>query len=188
MQTGLLPDFNRSAVSGQTYRLLLITAAASIETLADLYSTDNNSVMDSSLVVVLIVVAGAVSVAVIAWLISWHRQRKLARQAGQWVPVEGRIESGALEGTRESGKVVLPTFAFSYQVSEDFYSGRFSLRANISKPLAESMIDQMIGRKILLRYDAHRPELWFIPEESIDGYKVEQKIGSHVLHDYSPND
>ena len=58
--------------------------------------------------------------------------------------------------------------------------------ANVSKELAESMIDQMIGRKLLLRYDPDHPSMWFIPDEFIDGCKVEQKIGSHVIHDYSP--
>jgi|HubBroStandDraft_1064217.scaffolds.fasta_scaffold32876_2 hypothetical protein len=156
--------------------------------LADLLSTGHNPVMDNTLLSVVLVVAGAVFVAVAAWVISWHRQHKLVQQAGQWVPIEARIESGALEGTHESGKVVLPTFAFSYQVSEDNYSGRFSLRANLSKALAQSMIDEMIGRKLLLRYDPDHPADWFIPDEFIDGYKVEQKIGSHVIHDYSPNE
>ena len=50
------------------------------------------------------------------------------------------------------------------------------------------MIAQMIGRKLLLRYDPCHPAAWFIPDGFIDGYKVEQKIGSHVIHDYSPND
>lgn len=137
--------------------------------------------------VVVLVAAGALSVAIIGWLISWYRQRDLVARVGRWVSVEATIESGALEATHESGRVVLPTFAFSYQVSENYYSGRFSLRANLSKQLAESMIDKMIGRKLLLRYNPDRPETWFIPEELIDGYKVEQKMGSHVIHDYSPN-
>jgi len=142
--------------------------------------------MDNTLLGVVLVAAVALLVTIIAWVISWYRQRELVQQAGQWVPVEVTIESGALEGTHESGKVVLPTFAFSYQVSEHYYSGRFSVRANLSKELAESMVAQMIGRKLLLRYDPDHPELWFIPDKLIDGYKVEQKIGSHVIHDYSP--
>ena len=132
--------------------------------LADLLSTGHNPVMDNTLLCVVLVVAGAVSIAVAAWVISWHRQRKLVQLAGQWVPIEARIESGALEGTHESGKVVLPTFAFSYQVSEGSYSGRFSLRANLSKALAESMIDQMIGRKLLLRYDPCHPAWFHLPQ------------------------
>jgi hypothetical protein len=144
--------------------------------------------MDNTLLGVVLLVAGAVSVAVLAWVISWYRQRKLVQQAAKWIPVEGRIESGALEGMHESGKIVLPTFAFSYQVSDESYSGRFSLRANISRALAESRIERMIGRKLFLRYDPNHPGMWFIPDEFIDGYKVEQKVGSHGIRDYSPND
>jgi Protein of unknown function (DUF3592) len=144
--------------------------------------------MDNNLLGVVLLVAGTVSVAVIAWVILWYRQRKRIQQTAQWIPVEGRIGSGALEQMHESGKIVLPTFAFSYQVSDESYSGRFSLRTNISRALAESMIDQMIGRKLFLRYDPNRPDMWFISDEFIDGYKVEQKIGSHGIRDYSPND
>ncbi len=139
----------------------------------------------SGLAVVCVV---ALCLAASAWIISWYRQRKLAQQAAQWVPIEAMIESGALEGTRESGKVVLPTFAFSYRVSGESYSGRFSLRSNASGESAESMIDQMIGRRILVRHDPDHPEKWFIPDEHMGGYKVEQRIGSHVIHDYAPND
>ena len=145
--------------------------------------------MDNTLLGVVLLVAGAVSVAVIAWVISWYRQRKLVQRAGQWVPVEGRIESGALEAIHESGKIILPTFAFSYQVSGESYSGRFSLRDPFpGKTSIESMIDGMIGRTLLLRYCPDRPEDWFIPDEFIDGYKVEQRIGPHVIHDYYPRD
>jgi hypothetical protein len=85
--------------------------------------TSHNPTVDNTLLGVVLVVAGAVFAAVIAWIISWYRQRKLVQQVGQWVPMEARIESGALEGTHESGKVVLPTFAFSYRVSNSYYSG-----------------------------------------------------------------
>lgn len=135
-----------------------------------------------------VVVVVALCVTIAAWIISWYRQRKLVEQAAHWVPIEATIESGALEGTLETGKVVLPTFAFSYQVSGESYPGRFSLRANVSRKSAESMIDQMIGRRIFLRHDPANPEQWFIPDEYIEGYKVEQKIGPHLIHDYSPND
>jgi Protein of unknown function (DUF3592) len=142
--------------------------------------------MDNALLGVLLVVVGAVSVAVVAWLVSQYKRRRLALEAAQWIPVEATIESGALEGTHESGRVVLPTFAFSYKVSDQYYSGRFSLRANLSRALAEPMIGKMIGRKVLVRYDPKRPEEWFIPDKLIDGYSVEQSLGSHAIHDYSP--
>jgi hypothetical protein len=145
--------------------------------------------MDKMLLAVVFVVAGSVAVAMTAWVVSLYRQRQLLEQAEQWLPVEARIESGALEGTHESGKILLPTFAFSYQVSGEYYSGRFSLmpKAFPTTEILESIIDRMSGRKLLVRYQPAHPEVWFIPDEFIDGLKVEQKIGSHVIHDYYPN-
>jgi len=144
--------------------------------------------MDNALLGVVLVVVGAVSVAVTAWLVSQYKHRRMALAAAQWIPAEATIESAALEGTQESGRVVLPTFAFSYKGPDQYYSGRFALRANLSRALAESMIDKMIGRKLLVRYDPQRPELWFIPDKVIEGYGVEQNLGSHVIHDYSPKE
>jgi len=146
------------------------------------------SSMDKELLFVVLVVGGAVSAAVAAWVMSQYRQRKMVQRAGQWLPVEATVESGALEGTQETNRVVLPTFAFSYKVSDQYYSGRFCLAARLPRSRAEAIIRQMIGRKLLLRYDSERPEEWFIPDESIDGYKVEQKLSSHVIHDYSPSE
>jgi hypothetical protein len=80
---------------------------------------DNNPATDNTLPGVVLLVAAAVSVALIASANSWYRQRSLIQQAGQWVPVEGRIESVALEAVRESGKIILLTFAFSYQGSRE---------------------------------------------------------------------
>ena len=135
-------------------------------------------------------IAGVTATATAALVIAWYRQGKLLQQAEPRLPVEPRIESGALEGTRESGKMILPTFAFSYQVSGEYCAGRFSLMPDVftTKQIIESVIDRMIGTKLLLRYQPDHPEVWFIPDEFIEGLKVEQKIGSHVIHDYSPNE
>lgn len=140
------------------------------------------------MLVVIVVVGGVVFIAIGAWVASQYRQRKITQKAAQWVPVEATIESGSLEGTQETGRIVLPTFSFSYKVSDQYYSGRFSLEARFPKSRAESLIGQMIGRKLLLRYDPERPERWFIPDECIDGYKVEQKLSPHFIHDYSPKE
>jgi hypothetical protein len=61
--------------------------------------------MDITLLGVVLLVAGAVSVAFIAWVISWYRQRKLIQRAGQWLPVEAKIESGALVLLKGCAKV-----------------------------------------------------------------------------------
>ncbi len=147
--------------------------------------------MDRTLLGVVLVAGGAVLLAVAAWIVSWYRDHKLLEEVREWPTTEAIVQSGALEGTRESGRVVLPTFAFSYQVSRHYYAGRFCLIRKWRYPgktSVESLIKEMIGRKLLLRYDPNRPEAWFIPDEYIDGCKVGQKIGLHVIHSYYPKD
>jgi hypothetical protein len=150
--------------------------------------------VDNTLLGVILAVAVAVIIPVVAWGVSQYRQRRLLQASREWLPVEAKIESGALEGTRESGKVVLPTFAFSYEVSGEYYSGRFSLAPKRAFPggaVLESrqlLMDRLMGRKLLLRYNPEAPEMWLIPDDFIDGWKVQQKIGAHLLHDYSPHD
>jgi len=124
-------------------------------------------------------------------VISLRRQRQTLGQTREWPATEATIESGALEPTHETNKLVLPTFAFSYQVSGEYYSGRFSLLPNerfSGQTLFDSLMGQMIGRKLLIRYDPQRPQQWFIPDEFIEGCKVEQKVGVHVVHDFYPRD
>jgi hypothetical protein len=146
--------------------------------------------MDVGLLSVALWAVGGVFAATIAWLISWQRQRRRVEEAAEWPSVEARIESGALEATLETNKVRMPTFAFSYEVSGNYYSGRFSLmpKGFPSEADTEPIIERMKGRKLELRYDPNHPEVWRIPNEFIDGYKVEQKIGMHVVHSLYPRD
>jgi Protein of unknown function (DUF3592) len=147
--------------------------------------------MDYTLLGVAVAAVSGVLVAIAAWVVSVRRLRKLAEKAREWPAAEASIQSGGLEGTKTSGRVVLPTFGFSYQVSGKYYGGYFSLR-HMDSPLdeadKEALIGRMIGRRIMLRYDPRKPDVWFIPEESIEGCKVEQKLGSHAIFDYSPKD
>jgi hypothetical protein len=45
----------------------------------------------------------------------------------------------------------------------------------------------MVGRKLVVCYHPAHPDRWLIPNEMIDGYKVEQKMGAHLLQLY-PSD
>ena len=84
--------------------------------------------MDQRALLGVVVVAGAaIFVAVAAWIVSWHQLRKLAQEAKEWSATEATVESGTLERTQEGNRVVQPTFAFSYQISGEYYSGRFCL-------------------------------------------------------------
>ena len=147
--------------------------------------------VDKTLVIVASLVAATVPVAFAAWAVSWYRQRRILERAKMWPASEATVQAGAFEGTRESGKLVLPTFTFSYQVSGEYYSGRFCLlpeRTFFPEPFIPSITTRLVGRRLLLRHDPNRPEVWFIADETIEGYRVGQKIGMHVVHSYYPKD
>jgi hypothetical protein len=91
------------------------------------------------LLAVVLIVVGAVFVAVAAWVISQYRQRKMMQMATHWIPVEATIESGALEGTRGSGKIALPTFRLSYTACAQYYSG--PLQSNSESVPSEFLVN-----------------------------------------------
>jgi hypothetical protein len=111
----------------------------------------------------------------------WRKQERIVETAREWPVTEAIVQSGSLESATE-GRVVLPAFAFAYHVGEEYYSGRFSLASYSRDP--ETIIQQMVGRKLQIHYDPSRPEIWFIADERIEGCKVEQKIGPHVIAHY----
>jgi hypothetical protein len=122
----------------------------------------------------------AVVVIVMAWW--WHREKRNTEIAQSWPTAEATIESGALENVTDSSAkapLVLPVLAFSYQVLGNYYSGRFALsHINTEK---DELIRRMIGRKLQVRYNPTSPAIWYIPDEHIEGCKVEQRIGPHIV-------
>lgn len=97
-----------------------------------------------------------------------------------WPTVEAEIESGNLEIVHHLRfhDIQLPVFELSYTVDGKPYTERFAL--SMHKEPADSLIARMIGRKITVRYDPQNPARCFIPGESIEGCKIEQRIGSQV--------
>jgi hypothetical protein len=125
---------------------------------------------------------GLVGALIIQFL--WRRRR--ARQAKRWPTSEATIQSGGVEivARNRYGNVELPVFGFSYQVGTVYYGGRFALLPYIADP-GESLIGRMIGRKMQVRYDPKDAAVWFIPDELIEGCKVEQKISRNLVN-YPP--
>lgn len=119
-------------------------------------------------------------------------RRRVSTQAAKWTSVEGTIESGKLEQVAGGGrnpKVILPVFAFSYQVAGEYYSGRFALRPYITDPFVTdgAFVEHMVGRKVQVNHDPRKPEVWFIADKLIEGCKVEQKFSGDLI-DYAPPD
>lgn len=117
-------------------------------------------------------------------------RRSVSKSAAKWPSVDGIIESGKLEQVAGGGrnpKVILPVFAFSYQVAGEYYAGRFALLPYITDPFVadSAFVEHMIGRKVQVNHDPLKPEVWFIADKLIEGCKVEQKFSGDWI-DYSP--
>ncbi len=121
------------------------------------------------------------------------RQLAIWRTAQNWPSVEGTIESGQREwvaGGAGPSTIILPVFAFSYQVAGEYYGGRFALRPYTTDPTVAdpSFIKHMIGRKVRVNYNPVHPEEWFVANERVEGCRVEQKIGRDFINYRTPRD
>jgi hypothetical protein len=60
------------------------------------------------------------------------------------------------------------------------------LRSALISPIrANRFLPEWPAEKLRVHYDPNRPETWFLPDEFIEGCKVEQKIGLS-LNTYGP--
>lgn len=121
-----------------------------------------------------------------ASLIFWLWRRSRSRKAMKWPDTEGEIQSGSFELVTHSkyGEVRLPVFAFAYHVGGNYYGGRFALRPYITDP-GESVIERLRGQHLHVRYNPEHAEEWFIPDEYIEGSRVEQRLSPDMI-DYEP--
>lgn len=97
-----------------------------------------------------------------------------------WPTVEATIQSGNLEIVRHLRfhDIQLPVFELSYMVDQKPYADRFALSMHHEPP--DSLISKMVGRKITVQYDPQDPGKCFIPAKTIEGCRIEQRIGSLV--------
>lgn len=125
---------------------------------------------------------GAILATAAIGLAMWLRRRMLAHLAGKWPMTEATIESGRREVVARNrfGIIELPVFAFSYKVRGQYYPGRFALSPYITDP-GDGVISRMIGRRLQIHYDPTDPSAWFIPDELIEGCRVEQKFDPHFI-------
>ena len=97
-----------------------------------------------------------------------------------WPSVEATVLSGTVEVVRHLrfGEIHLPVFELGYAVDQKPYTERFGL--SMHKEPADSLIGKMIGRRLRVQYNPQDPAACFIPDETIEGCRVEQKIGSQI--------
>src|ERR1051325_6122192 len=98
-------------------------------------------------------------------LVWWRWQRGRVEKAEQWPKTEATVQTvlGAIEVVAQTrfNTLRLPIFAFSYQVQGKYYSGQFALLPHTVE-YDESLIDRMIGRKLVVCCNPAHPDKWLI--------------------------
>jgi hypothetical protein len=136
--------------------------------------------VDSTGIAILGGIFALASIVAAVFALEWWKRKREVDRAREWPQTEATVETAALEPVTEGRYTLLPTCSFSYRVAGEIYSGRFSLVRPRTVP-RESLLLQMAARKLQVHYDPEHPEIWFIPDELIEGCKVEQKMSPHVV-------
>lgn len=97
-----------------------------------------------------------------------------------WLESEATIQNAAIE--RLDKYTWYPGFAFSYPVRDEYFSGKFFLKANEKE--ADELLSEVLHRKFSVQYDPDNPSEWYIAESSMDGYEIIQKLSC----EYPPDD
>jgi hypothetical protein len=103
-----------------------------------------------------------------------------------WAHANGTIRAADMEYVVKEGiawflppkTYYLPCFNFSYVATGRIHSGRFVLFADTEK--GESLMCQLVGHVIEIRYDPKDPSTWYIPAKRIRDCKVVQEIGRNT--------
>jgi len=103
--------------------------------------------------------------------------QKIAETA-DWLETEATVQSAAIE--RIDRYTSRPSFAFSYPVKGEYFSGKFFLKADGEQ--SEELIKTLIHLKFPVQYNPDDPLAWFIAENTIAGCEIIQKLSP----DYPP--
>lgn len=113
-------------------------------------------------------------VVVASILFRWRISRRI-KQARNWPAADATIHSAEVDRVGFGRKAAdLPCFDFSYVVKGEDYSGRFALKATGDR--AGELMQQMVQKKMAIRYDPKMPRGWYIPVDTIGGCEVVQNL------------
>jgi len=112
------------------------------------------------------------------------RADKNVAETATWLETEATIQSAVME--RIDKYTMYPNFAFSYAVNDEYFSGRFFLKADEER--SDELMKTLRNRKIPIQYDPRNPSDWYIAEANIDGHEVIQNAGTYGSGDYESID
>jgi hypothetical protein len=105
----------------------------------------------------------------IAIIVRLMRESSREKKSRAWPTAEAVVQSSDMEpvGKRRGSPLMQPCFAFSFEISGNYYSGRFSLEANDDQ--STTLLREMIGRKVTVHYNPANPQDFVLREVLTEG-------------------
>jgi hypothetical protein len=110
------------------------------------------------------------------------RKDKDVADTADWLQTEATIQNAAVE--RLDKYRSYPSFAFSYSVNGEYYSGRFFLKADEEQ--SDELVKALLNQKFPVQYDPSSPSAWYIADANIAGYEIIQKLSPDYPSDIGP--
>jgi hypothetical protein len=99
-----------------------------------------------------------------------------------WLEAKATIQDAAVE--RLDKYTWYPSFAFSYSVNDEYFSGRFFLK--VDQEQSEELVKTLLKHEFAVQYDPNNPSAWYIADATIAGYEIIQKLSPGYPSDAGP--
>lgn len=96
-------------------------------------------------------------------------KKRFAKRAASWPGVQANIENIFLDVSERRTHAIL---AYSYTVGGSNYSGQIRLTAG--EWSLDTLDKEIVGQKISVRYDPHKPEVSVFSKHRVRGWYVER--------------
>jgi len=131
--------------------------------------------------IVLGIVAVAIGVVVGKGMYESRMDKDVADTA-DWLETEATIQDAVME--RLDRYTWYPSFAFSYSIHGEYFSGRFFLKANQSQ--SDELVKTLLNLRFPVQCDPNNPSGWYIAEATIGGCEIIQGLSPDYPPDTGP--
>jgi hypothetical protein len=126
-----------------------------------------------------ILVAFVAFTALVVWLAGRSNRRN---ESANWPVTDGTIQSvGQVTVSGGKASYTVDVGDFSYQINDEFYSGRVRLTPSSSNEDRAPRV--LIHQKIQIRYDANKPEKNSVDKQEVEGFFLDgwdEDLGSDL--------
>ena len=106
-----------------------------------------------------------------------RRVDKAVANTADWLEAKATIQDAVIE--RYIQYWWYSSFAFSYPVGAEYFSGRFFLRASLQQ--SEELIKTLLHQEFPVQYEPNNPSEWYIAQATIAGHEIIQKQSPYYL-------